>query len=122
MRKKHGVHLIVDLYNCDFSQLPSDQEALGELQRWIEQILDQHSLSQVGSAYHLSSPKALTATICLSDSHLSFHSWPEDSQVSLDLFICGREEESTKEAERVVDILAREVFGSADVRRLVVPR
>lgn len=122
MGNKRGVHLILDLYECDLGALPETEDGLGKLKDHISDLLKEHSLTEVGNVYHYFGPQAFTATICLAESHLTFHTWPEDRYVSVDLFVCNRRNERTREAEDLTRILANDLFRSGDVRRLVVPR
>lgn len=119
MGAKRAVHLIVDLYECDLSHLPETGEALEGLKGLIRNLLAQHSLTEVGSTYHFLSPRAVTATVCFPESHLAFHSTPEAGYVGLDIFVGT---EHAKNAEKIIELLAHDVFCSSDIRRLVVPR
>jgi len=119
MGDKRAVHLIVDLYECNLSHLPESGEAMEALRKLISDVLAEHSLTEVGSTYHFLAPRAVTATVCFPESHLAFHSSPDEGYVGLDLFVGT---EHTKKAERVIELLAHEIFCSSDVRRLVVPR
>lgn len=122
MGNKRGVHLILDLYGCDLRELPDTEDGVEKLKHRISDLLKRHSLTEVGNVYHYFGPQALTATICLAESHLTFHTWPEDGYVSVDLFVCNRRNERTREAHDLTDLLAHDLFKSSDVRRLVVPR
>jgi S-adenosylmethionine decarboxylase len=59
---------------------------------------------------------AITLVLILAESHLSIHTWPEESMVAIDLFSCG-----AINAHAVVDHLVRELrLESVAVRE--VPR
>jgi S-adenosylmethionine decarboxylase len=45
---------------------------------------------------------AITLVLILAESHLSIHTWPEESLIAIDLFSCG-----AIDGQRVVDELAR---------------
>lgn len=87
---QRGIHLIADLYGCDLSGLCADESALTPLKSLVSETLQAASLKELGSYYHFFGPNAVTATVCLAESHLNFHSWPEDQYVSIDLFACGQ--------------------------------
>ena len=38
---------------------------------------------------HKFEPQGLTGFYLLSESHLSFHTWPENGTISIDLYTCG---------------------------------
>jgi S-adenosylmethionine decarboxylase len=44
----------------------------------------------LGEAYHQFPNGAVTATLVLSQSHLSVHTWPEYGSVNVDLLTCGQ--------------------------------
>jgi S-adenosylmethionine decarboxylase len=44
----------------------------------------------LGEAFHQFPNGAITATLVLSQSHLSVHTWPEYGSVNVDLLTCGR--------------------------------
>ena len=91
MTKTRGIHLIADLYGCDLQQFCAREEDLAELKREVSDVLNAGSLKELGSYYHYFGPHAVTATVCLAESHLNFHSWPEDAYVSVDLFACAQD-------------------------------
>lgn len=101
---RRGVHLIADLYGCDLQELCAQEEDLERLKLCVSSALREGGLKELGSYYHFFGPHAVTATVCLAESHLNFHSWPEDSYVSLDLFACGQSATSSERAEHVAQI------------------
>jgi len=57
---------------------------------------------------------ALTVVLILAESHLSIHTWPEESLIAIDLFSCG-----SIDGERVLDELTRSLrLASIRVSRL----
>jgi S-adenosylmethionine decarboxylase len=57
---------------------------------------------------------AITLVLILAESHLSVHTWPEESLVAIDLFSCG-----AIDGEAVIDRLVAELgLSSVSVRRV----
>jgi len=57
---------------------------------------------------------AITLVLILAESHLSIHTWPEESLVAIDLFSCG-----AIDGQAVVGLLVRELaLERAAVREL----
>lgn len=104
--KQRGIHLIADLYGCDLEQLCAHEADLSRLKHEVSTTLAAGSLKELGSYYHYFGPHAVTATICLAESHLNFHSWPEDEYVSVDLFACSQHLADGERASRVSELEA----------------
>ena len=87
-----GLHLTADLHQCRCDP------------RWLTDaaLLGQHCVQAVGAAglqavaqlFHTfpptaSGPSGVTATVLLAESHLCVHTWPEQSAVTLDVYVCN---------------------------------
>jgi S-adenosylmethionine decarboxylase len=59
---------------------------------------------------------AITLVLILAESHLSIHTWPEESLIAIDLFSCG-----AIDSQRVLDQLA-DALGLEQVRATEVER
>jgi S-adenosylmethionine/arginine decarboxylase-like enzyme len=66
-------------------------------------------LTVVAHTSHFFGPDAITVAICLAESHLSFHTWPELQRVYLDIFVCT-EERSGLKAKAAFARIAQEIF------------
>lgn len=55
-----------------------------------------NNLSVLKYTSHDFYPMGFTAVILLAESHLAVHSWPEDSKLLVDLFLCGETEIAPK--------------------------
>jgi S-adenosylmethionine decarboxylase len=53
----------------------------------LEGLIDQYELRKLGEVYHDFKPGGFTAVICLSESHISIHTWPEHRLVNLDIYL-----------------------------------
>ncbi len=92
-----GVHLIVDLIGAS----RTDDHAL------IEMTLRQCSIAAGASLLdlqlHRFTPNGgISGVAILAESHISFHSWPEDGYAAVDIFMCGQ-----TQPHRAVDVLKR---------------
>lgn len=84
-----GVHLVADLRECALGSFAPTEASLVDVRAEVSRILAAHRFTELGSYFHFFGPGAVTATVCLAESHLSFHSWPEERYVSFDLFACA---------------------------------
>lgn len=78
-----GIHIIAEL-SVSQDELLNQFEPLREL---LRQLIAQHDLSNLGEVYHNFSPRGFTALVCLSESHISFHSFPEFHRLHLDIYL-----------------------------------
>jgi S-adenosylmethionine decarboxylase len=87
-----GLHLTADLRNCSCdSRWLTDATALGE--RCL-QAVNSAGLQAVAQLFHTfpdtqHGPGGVTATVLLAESHLCVHTWPEQSAVTLDVYVCN---------------------------------
>lgn len=83
MNYQPGLHII--------AEISSTQTALLEKCAAVKQLLDekvqQYGLCKLGEVYHDFEPGGFTAVICLSESHISLHTWPEYERINLDIYL-----------------------------------
>jgi S-adenosylmethionine decarboxylase len=85
-------------------------ERSDELASILELIVDQLKLTEVNRAFHQFEPIGTTGVIVLSESHLSAHTYPEDSKVYIDLFCCSKDFKPDKAAEVIKGTFCAEMF------------
>lgn len=83
MRHLPGLHIIAEL-NVTETKLLSHYQPTKD---WIDALVKKHCLTNLGEVYHNFSPAGFTAVICLSESHISFHSWPEYNRLHMDVYL-----------------------------------
>lgn len=81
MQYQPGTHLIATLT----SERSLDQYA--SFRRLVDELIDRHRLQKLGEVYHNFSPAGYTAVVCLSESHLSIHTWPEHGRINIDIYL-----------------------------------
>ena len=57
----------------------------------LEALIADFGLQKLGEVYHNFSPEGFTAVICLSESHISVHTWPEHHLVNYDIYLSNYE-------------------------------
>ncbi len=78
-----GIHLIATLQTHQ-TNLIATHEGFGSC---IQQLIQQFNLTNLGSVFHNFSPAGFTAVVCLSESHISIHTWPEFGKINLDIYL-----------------------------------
>lgn len=80
-----GKHAIYELLGGDPNLL--DDENF--VKKALRDAAEAAGATLLGLITHKFEPQGVTAVALLSESHLSFHSWPEYSYASIDAFTCG---------------------------------
>lgn len=83
MHYQPGTHLIATLQTKDQQLL----NQFGHLRRVVDQLIREHCLQKLGEVYHNFLPAGFTAVVCLSESHISIHTWPEYGRVNVDVYL-----------------------------------
>lgn len=80
-----GLHLLVELENCNASALDSTS--------FIEDIMVEAAIRSgatvLNSSFHKFSPQGVSGVVVIAESHLTIHTWPELNYAALDVFTCG---------------------------------
>ncbi|CCH52174.1 S-adenosylmethionine decarboxylase proenzyme Short=AdoMetDC [Fibrisoma limi BUZ 3] len=77
-----GLHLL--------STFLSSVELLGDAaacRTTFDQLIESLELTKVGEAYHIFPNGGFTAVVCLTESHVSIHTWPELGLATFDVFL-----------------------------------
>jgi S-adenosylmethionine decarboxylase len=78
-----GKHILVDLQSDAEEEL---MKATGLKPVW-DNLIEVYGLTKVGEVYHKFEDGGFTAMICLTESHISAHTWPEFGKVTFDIFL-----------------------------------
>lgn len=80
-----GKHLLLEVYNVNYS-------LLNELEPLLEIVINavkRVNMTILNTYSHKFSPQGLTIVICLAESHVSLHTFPENNCISIDCYTCG---------------------------------
>lgn len=78
-----GTHLIATLHTLNTEGIVRCQL----FAQHLNYLILQHSLQKLGEVYHNFEPGGFTAVVCLSESHISVHTWPEHGLINLDIYL-----------------------------------
>ncbi len=78
-----GLHILAN-FSVDVDDLLRDYSAF---RRFIDGQIDIFGLSKVGEVYHNFPTGGFTGVVCLTESHLSIHTWPELRYITFDVFL-----------------------------------
>ena len=82
-----GSHVIASLSTPAQDLLQKYDSLKTAVDGWIAE----YGLHKLGEVYHNFSPAGFTAVICLSESHISVHTWPEFGRINLDIYLSNYE-------------------------------
>lgn len=78
-----GLHLIATLQSDNMALL-GQYSGFKDL---VDELTRAFDLQKLGEVYHDFEPGGFTGILCLSESHLSVHTWPEFGKVNLDIYL-----------------------------------
>jgi len=103
-----GLHLTADLYECRCeAALLTQEDSLSSLCR---AVVSAAGLTLVDERYFVfpdyqGQPGGVTGAVLLAESHLAVHTWPEQSAVTLDVYVCNFSTDNSTRAQQVLDHL-----------------
>lgn len=80
-----GQHLLVDIANVEAAFLDSEERLTDAMVRTVKET----GLTMLSSHCHKLFPAGISCVGVLMESHISFHTWPDEGVITLDLFTCG---------------------------------
>jgi S-adenosylmethionine decarboxylase len=90
-----ALHIVANLIVNERTRLLHSEN----FRKFIDDEIVRSGLAKVGEAYHDFPGGGYTAVICLTESHLSIHTWPERNYLTFDVFLSNflRDNRSTTE-------------------------
>ncbi|RAJ80014.1 S-adenosylmethionine decarboxylase [Chitinophaga dinghuensis] len=83
MEYRPGLHLLTTLYSDKLELLQHS----ANWKEFIQQQICKYELTEVGQAIHDFPTGGFTAVHCLTESHISIHTWPEYGLCTCDVFL-----------------------------------
>jgi len=83
MHYKPGLHILSE-FNSDQRDYLFSYAACEIL---FNGLIEKYELAKVGEVYHNFENGGFTAVVCLTESHLSIHTWPEFGLATFDIFL-----------------------------------
>jgi len=80
-----GQHLLVDIQRVEEAFLNSEERLADAMVRSVEAA----GLTMLSYHCHALQPAGVSCVGVLLESHISFHTWPQEGVITLDLFTCG---------------------------------
>lgn len=91
-----GTHIIASLHSHSQQTL----EKYEGFETLCHTLIKQFHLHKLGEVFHNFEPVGFTGVICLSESHISVHTFPEHKRITMDIYLSNylRENDGTVKA------------------------
>ena len=111
-----GTHLLLEMNECDAALL-DDMAMVKEV---LLAAAEEAGATVVGEVFHKFSPVGVTGIVCIAESHISIHTWPEHAYAAVDIFTCGESLKPMEAAHFIANGLQAQHCNVMEVKRGVV--
>lgn len=80
-----GNHYLLNLYGCNPDKL-NDEKLIKKL---LHDAAYCAKMTVLNTMTHKFYPQGVTGVVMLAESHISIHTWPENSKAAVDVYTCG---------------------------------
>ena len=80
-----GVHLLCELSGCNKAALAD----INAVRASLEMAAKAANATVLNSSFHQFSLTGISGVLCLAESHISIHTWPECGYAAVDIYTCG---------------------------------
>lgn len=112
-----GLHKLLTLH-------VEEDRKLIEIDQFIdftEKILAKYHLEKVGFTSYVFDNKSFTVAFCLMESHICIHTWPENKNLALDIYLCNYSQDNTQKVRDVANEYIQ-FFGAKILKEVEVNR
>ena len=94
-----GLHKLVTLEVLNTDKLLSSKDFIS----FSEDLILKYNLEKVGISQHDFDNDSFTIAICLKESHICIHTWPEFNQLTLDVYLCNYLQDNTEKVKAITN-------------------
>lgn len=95
------LHILSEFYDYSWSYWLSIDEIKTEISGYISELW----LTELWNYYHSFWKDAYTGVVCLAESHVSIHTWPETQYLTLDIYVCNYLKDNSNKAVKLFQFL-----------------
>ncbi|HLP51517.1 MAG TPA: S-adenosylmethionine decarboxylase [Chitinophagales bacterium] len=92
-----GLHVICDFESLEGAKL-KDTRGFAAL---LNSLIAKYKLNSLGDVYHSFPEAGFTAMVCLTESHIAIHTWPEYNRATFDVFLSNYERVNDGHAKEI---------------------
>lgn len=108
-----GLHILGKIYTKKVKLLLDSSG----VSKKIAKIVKENGLTVLHNFYYQFPKNGFTGMICLAESHIALHTWPEFNCVTLDVFICNYSQDNTQLCRKVFDLIV-DLFEPDDIIKI----
>ncbi len=112
-----GTHILINAKSPE-AKLLFDKKLFED---FILQTLTDFDLVQVGHVFHGFSEGGFTSVICLTESHLAIHTWPEFKYYTCDVYLCNYTRNNYDLTVKLANAI-KQYFNSFDIKEQIINR
>ncbi|UEG54855.1 S-adenosylmethionine decarboxylase [Mucilaginibacter daejeonensis] len=117
MSYQPGLHILAEFNTAQTSLLQSNVPC----KTLFTQLITKYGLQNVGEVYHDFPGGGFTAVVCLTESHLSIHTWPEYQLATFDVFLSNYKKDNSAKARSIYqDVLS--FFDGTEIHKKEIAR
>lgn len=105
-----GLHKLLTLADVDSKILTN----LNLFRDFTNSMLLRYGLEQVGFSSFIFENDSYTAAYCLKESHICIHTWPENNNLTLDIYLCNYSQDNSGKVRSIANEYV--TFFSASIR------
>jgi S-adenosylmethionine decarboxylase len=110
-KKYLGKHLICDFFGGKIIENPK------ELEEVLRLAAKEAKSTDLEFIFHKFLPQGITGALILAESHITFHSWPEEKYIAIDIFTCGKKAKPEAALSLLKKVLKPEKIKVKEVKR-----
>jgi S-adenosylmethionine decarboxylase len=92
-----GLHKLVTLQVSNGDKLTQSES----FQQFSEAVIVKYNLEKIGMVAHDFENNSFTIAICLKESHICIHTWPEFNQLTLDVYLCNYLQDNSDKVKEI---------------------
>jgi len=112
-----GLHKLVTLHVNDAQKLKNSAAFIAV----TNAILESYGLEKVGIVTHAFDNDSFTVAVCLKESHICIHTWPEFNQLTLDVYLCNYLQDNSEKVKAVtkeyIDYFSASIIKDFEIQR-----
>ncbi|MBD1385046.1 S-adenosylmethionine decarboxylase [Mucilaginibacter rigui] len=92
-----GLHILAEFSAADIAFF----SASAPCKLFFDNLISRYSLEKVGEVYHDFDGAGFTGVVCLTESHLSIHTWPEFNLATFDIFLSNYQKDNSEKVRAI---------------------
>lgn len=92
-----GLHILQTLQSNNLETLLNYATCI----QFINLLLVEFNLEKVGESHFIFENNSFTTAICLKESHICIHTWPEINRITMDVYLCNYSGDNTEKVRTI---------------------